>query len=331
MHSSTSNSSPLARAPKSRSMATIIIAIFIAIIFVGTSEIFWRQKNHVSFYTDSSARWSKVRDSIYKDNTVVLLGASRMHVGFSHDTFNKTFSNYHLANLATDGSNFIPILENLANDENFKGIILISATINTLTTDNPINSNLIYYQREWNIIRNLELYIDDKFQANLVSLNPNLTFSSILRSLKRSKKIPKKNYLNSQIDREINCDYSLADQNLFKKNNESFKSKTNLIKISNKNIEKINLYIKAIKNRGGKLVFIHFPISFTGQKVINNNIRYSIWKDFENKIDIPTLHYLDYPKLKRFNCPDGSHIDAKDKNKFTKDLIQILIDIKVLP
>jgi hypothetical protein len=50
------------------------------------------------------------------------------------------------------------------------------------------------------------------------------------------------------------------------------------------------------------------------------------WDRLAKTTRATTIHFKDYPSLSDFECPDTSHIDSKDGPRFTKALIDILVE-----
>ena len=48
------------------------------------------------------------------------------------------------------------------------------------------------------------------------------------------------------------------------------------------------------------------------------------WDAFAARTRAATIHFKDYPELSQFECPDYSHLDARDVPAFTKALAGIL-------
>ena len=102
----------------------LILGILLLIII----EYSWHLSGATAGYVDSKPRWSWVRSRISEQQGVVLLGASRMHFGFSHAAFRDRYPDTPLHQLAVAGSWPYASLRDLAHDEEFLGVVLISFT-----------------------------------------------------------------------------------------------------------------------------------------------------------------------------------------------------------
>jgi len=50
------------------------------------------------------------------------------------------------------------------------------------------------------------------------------------------------------------------------------------------------------------------------------------WDNLKNR-NLKLIHFSDYPELSKFDPPDGSHIDYRDKKLFTEYLFRIILKI----
>jgi hypothetical protein len=84
--------------------------------------------------------------------------------------------------------------------------------------------------------------------------------------------------------------------------------------------------VRRIQSRGGKVVFVCFPM---GGKLWEINERAYPKKDYWDFLASHSagtwIHFSDYPLLSGYNLPDWSHLDADGRLKFTKALTDILI------
>ena len=48
------------------------------------------------------------------------------------------------------------------------------------------------------------------------------------------------------------------------------------------------------------------------------------WDRIEPLTRIKTIHFLDYPQLSKYSCPDLSHLDEIDAPEFTRSLSVII-------
>ena len=79
------------------------------------------------------------------------------------------------------------------------------------------------------------------------------------------------------------------------------------------------------------MVFVRFPTTdehLAASEAVNPKAEF--WDRFAAATRATTVHFLDYPELSRFDCPDTSHLDKRDAPAFTSALGDILVEKGVL-
>ncbi len=124
MPSSTSNfERPVVAAPWGWILGSALIAV--CLLALGL-EIWLAQLGYRATALDSPQRWAEQRarvDGLGK-RALVLIGASRIQLGIDLEQLRRD-SHLEPVQLAVDGSSFVPVLEDLANDPNVTGTIMI--------------------------------------------------------------------------------------------------------------------------------------------------------------------------------------------------------------
>ena len=80
--------------------------------------------------------------------------------------------------------------------------------------------------------------------------------------------------------------------------------------------------VDKLRARGGKIVFVRFPMN--GElKAFENKItpRPAIWDPLLKQTAVPGIYFEDYPELASFTCPEWSHLSAGDSVEFTMRLV----------
>jgi hypothetical protein len=83
--------------------------------------------------------------------------------------------------------------------------------------------------------------------------------------------------------------------------------------------------VHKIEARGGRVIFVVYPES--GLVRAADDVRYPravFWDRVVPLVGGKGLYYADEPILKDFICPDGSHLDVRDKRRFTEALAKAL-------
>lgn len=91
--------------------------------------------------------------------------------------------------------------------------------------------------------------------------------------------------------------------------------------------QEIEQDVSLIQARGGRVVFVRFPVSGEFLEMEENLFpRTQYWDAFARQTQGLTIHFQDYEKLAGFVAPDGSHLDYRDAEKFSLALAAVLTE-----
>lgn len=81
----------------------------------------------------------------------------------------------------------------------------------------------------------------------------------------------------------------------------------------------------AIRARGGQVYFVMLPSSGLVREMERRRFpRAQFWDRFVALVGAPTLHFEDVPAMRDIVCPDGSHLDYRQRAAFTAALVEAL-------
>lgn len=336
-----------------------LIAISL-VMFIIIWDGFWVSKKVVPLPDDDANLWAYHRRRVAREGNevVVLVGSSRIQAGLDQAKFTE-LTGLKTVQLAIVGESPIPVLQNLAEDGSFKGTVICDLS-EFIAYQSETGQQKTEVVREW-LKSYQESKTSDDFEfwlrgfARYILARPHLGNNppDALKNI-----ITGQAFETISIDQKIkNVHPTFFDRTLIF-NVEDFltkEEKERLIEISRKDpvnamkyiiehnkprperflelANKVEGYVQQIQSRSGKVIIINFPMS--GELERLNEIafpREQFWDVLASRISATTIHYKDYPQL-QFECPDYSHIDAKDTPIFTENLVNILMDIdnKFLP
>jgi hypothetical protein len=74
--------------------------------------------------------------------------------------------------------------------------------------------------------------------------------------------------------------------------------------------------------RGGKIVFVRLPVFGELKSTEDENMpRTQIWEPLLKRTGVPGIYFEDFPELRGFHSPEGSHLSAGDSVEFSKRLV----------
>lgn len=324
-----------------------LFTAFLVITFIAGWEYYLRSKGIRPSYDDGEALWSDKRAMIYEpaDKATVFIGSSRHKYDLDIATWKKITGDNPIQ-LAMEGQSPLPVLDDLANDKNFKGKLVIDVTEILFFSTNPRNTTVpktrIAYYKKRTPAERFSFDVNHVLESEFVFLDKDY-FS--LNALLDRLKIPKRkgvfslpcncprDFENTSFDRQnIMTDEFLTDTNLqnqvkglwtfyAKNTSEPPPSGAKLDSI----LQKVKYDCDKILARGGKIIFVRTPSSgpfLMGEKMGYPRQKY--WDRILAITHLPGIYFEDYPAIAHFQCPEFSHLQQSDAIIYTKNLIQIL-------
>src|SRR5436190_4007929 len=133
--------------------AGLLALIFVSAIFTSW-ELYLRSQGRRLSYDDGGSLWSDKRKQVYEpsDKATVFIGSSRIKYDLDIPTW-QSITGDHAIQLSNVGSSPRLLLDNLAEDKNFKGKLVIDVTEFLFFSEAPyVNktpaANIAYYKRE---------------------------------------------------------------------------------------------------------------------------------------------------------------------------------------
>ncbi len=343
---------------KSWSIALVGFTCFLLLLEFNLRETGWEPS-----LSDSPLLWSRNRENaaLLGDKSLIIVGASRSQLGLDLEVM-ASESDYVPVQLSIDGSSFLPVLKDLAEDERITGNILVSFSASSLAPDESSDRaiewtsyyNQHYRHKSIEIYRSIDALIDDQITSKLVTRLLGARPMTVLLDWLDTAENMSGNYLMLFPNRERSADYSkvtmpdfylqrvahslnrdyLSDKRSL--SNDDLKSyyQQRISGLGNASddmvtpvTQEINNYLASIQQRGGNVVFIAFPTDKLVYEIMQARYPRQYFWDRITEEHRASIHFEDYAALQRFSLPDGSHLDKRDKAEFTKDLLHIIDDI----
>lgn len=335
----------------------VIGSLFIVLVSILFFEYNLRSRKWTPTVTDSPELWVQERrraSKIGKD-ALILIGGSRIQLGIDLNALEQ-LSPKKPIQLAIDGSNFYPVLKNLAEDTSITGDVIID-----ISEASIVNLHSLDKAQEW-----VEAYEEQGHQPLYKQVDQrlsNLLTSKMITKMEGAKPAkvindlvfhPKQNagiYLITHSNRSRDADYSKVKMPDFYINRvirhslmtlptdqaNSYQQVlaiyeaaiTNIppldLKVFEKNLDEFITLIQTIEQRGGRVIIVRMP---TSKLIWQMDLQRCPIELFWQKILArhPTsIHGALEPTLNKIDLPDGSHLDQKDKTEFTQQLYKIII------
>jgi hypothetical protein len=354
MPSSTSSSEPepviLRRIPELRWPRVAVVALVLALVGMGAWEAYWRvAQQYEASYRNSDGQWAEVRRRVdaHEPNTTVFIGSSRTLFDIDLDVW-KEETGVHGIQLALEGSNPLPVLTDVANDDDFGGLLVMGITPPLLflpgmglragalehyydeTPSQRISTRLSYPLETTFAYYN----IDTKLFTVLARQawwpdRPKLPFQQPevrkIEAMRRDRQADL--WERVETDPEFNAivtgTWRAILENLPPPPPEDvarahFKAM----------LEQVAGDVAKIRSRGGEVVFIRPPSSDVFREVERKvTPRERVWEPIIGAAGAVGVHFEDYPALSDVRTPEWSHISAEDKGRWTRALVGILREV----
>lgn len=356
MPSSISNSSDMKRIVPEQDwirLATRAVCITFFALFIW--EMYWRSQGYAPTLNDSKEAWSLVREQIDSGpKRTVLIGASRMLYDFDLYVWQKARSELPLQ-LSTVGTNGSIYLKHLAEETDFRGLLLVGITPPLLFVPEglPVETptQAIDFYKRFTIAQRLSHYLYTPSDLAFGFLQEtDLPLQKLFERAPISNRLDAKmpprlppHFLELDFNRqggmttkmEQDPKYQELVQNIWTPlftpppppphlSPEKFKEL--FMRHVDEVIQATRHQIEQIRKRGGRVVFIRFPSSHNVRMLEDKFApRKYFWDRLvnEGKPD-QAIHFEDYEQLQRFRCPEWSHLTRADAREFTRELLNLL-------
>ncbi len=333
-------------------------ALLVAIAVMGAIELGLRARGYSPTVQDSPELWSLHRRqaSNTSDRHLILIGASRVQLDLDLRVLREE-TGLHPIQLAIDGGSFVPVLSDLAADPSMRSSILVDYVDHVL--EGPGFDALA---AEWVALHRsrpqpweapslaTETWLGHAVRSRLASFADGATAMTSLVSRLISPNRTEQ-YLRTQPDRSRLADYSrvrmpefaisraahhigradLAGEQIIILERQSRiaaaiadTAPTQLSDTILRRIDAVARDVETIQARGGRVVFVRFPTSGAILAYDQRRFPASIMQTFRDRVPAPVLSFEEHVTLTGFDCPDGSHLDQRDRARFTRALAREL-------
>ena len=266
--------------------SSLVKAGILTVVLVVTSLVSWelylRNKGFETTYYDDPALWTHNRDMVYEpaDKATVFIGSSRIKFDLDIETW-QNITGDHAIQLACVGSTPIPLLEDLANDKNFKGKLVVDVTEGLFFSTAPPNArrpveNMKYF-KERTPAQRAGFHINHLLESQFVFLDKEwLSLGAQLDKLDISDRPGVYNFKGFPSDfgrvkfsrHEYMTDKFSADtvlQNKVKAIWDTFRKMSKDPPASGAKLDsildRVKVAVDKIKGRGGQVLFVRTPSS----------------------------------------------------------------------
>jgi hypothetical protein len=345
---------PTIDVPYDRPLPTLrlgIASIMAVIVFLGSIagwELYWRGYGAIPSYQNSDGSWAIQRRRLDhgEGNATVLSGASRVLFDVDLDMWER-LSGERPIQLALEGTSPTFLLEQLADDRNFTGRLLIGVAPDVFFSGFEYRAKVQKYYREETLSQRAGQWLSAHFiEPFFAFYDPDFALMTVLR---RQPWPPRSGVLsrvdvrklwtqgpdrNTRLWSKVETDpeYQKMAQDIWAQDFDippykimELSGPEEVQRVIDKQIDRATAAVSKLRTRGVQLVFVRPPSDGRYLEFENRELpRSTTWDVLLQRTGAPGIYFEDYPELQGYWLPEWSHLAAKERPRFTEALYGIL-------
>jgi hypothetical protein len=325
------------RAPAGSPGKLFAVALAITALLLGSIELLLRSSGGQPSVALSKSLYASNLEKALTDRdprTTLILGESRIRVGFSSHVFGGRTKEAPLYYVGTAGESPLAVFLYVAEKTDFSGKLILSLAEAWLS-DEPGKAPVLeqtqyivdYFENDWKLNEKLNEKLGHQLASTFVFRQKLYSITNLINSRLTRGKIPDyPNWRWNNPNGESFFDFTLAPQELVDGQVSMGKRVSELNDpMWLRNLSRLKRAIASIRERGGQVAVVRLPTG--GTWWANDRKRWPrdrYWSRIAAAVGPMAIHFLDIPGMKDFKLPDTSHIDYRDKESFTRKLLDAL-------
>lgn len=300
-------------------------ALILTLLILAAIECNYRKLGFRPMLADDERLWAKVRDAMRPDDPhqIAIVGTSRIREDFDVHAFSHVMDDAPVAQLAIEGSDGLLVLEDLSRDEHFRGLLVFDvvpwAVFGNMALHDDTSSEYIVYHAQHSWIDPIETRLRNAAQLTFAFERLNLARN--FKELRHQRPLEQPGFLTLDPDRGRRVDWTLASVQKRNQAAEQLMPADFCVPPAKlrENLHTLEAMIRRIESRGGRVALLCLPSTgAVGEAERAACPRQRYWDVLAATTSAITLHWMDDPRLLKFRCPDGSHLDMRDQIEFTR-------------
>jgi hypothetical protein len=310
-------------------------------------ELFWRAKGLApGDYNNTSALWAEARRKATGDATVII-GSSRVFFGADLGAW-AAAAGRRPVQLALEGTSPRVFLKNLAEDEEFRGLIVVGVTAPLFfTTDGGLRADALRYAKDETLaqcadhfmtkkLEGIVAFIDDQSRPKRqIAIWPFPLRAGMaprfqprkLESLgaDRDAQLWNRVLTDERYREEAKAMWALGIKNNTPPPGPDGKPPQMPDEAIAKVVAEVKANIDKIRARGGDVAFVQFPYGGVYTPAEDFGFpRARFWDRLLRETNSAGVSWHDYSALQGYDLPESSHLSASEATRYTRALVPIL-------
>lgn len=317
----------------------LAVALLLSAIALLAWELYWRDFGVLPGYHNSDARWAEQRRRIDRGEgkRTVIVGSSRLLFDLQLPVWERLAGERPIQ-LALEGTSPVAFLEDLADDPDFTGRLLVGVTPGLFFSGFALRIDALkHYRKEtpaqrsghrlstWLLEPWLAFYDEDFALVTVLKRQAWPTRPGVpVREAVRKISVSAADRNTRMWDKvENDPEYQAMAQRIWAQNFKPLPPEA-LAKAAQTRDEQIDKAVAAankLRARGVEVVFVRAPSADRLLEFERASLpRESTWDALIAKTGVPGIHFEDYPELQGYHVPEWSHLSASEADRFTAAL-----------
>jgi hypothetical protein len=318
--------------------------VMLAVMLAGW-ELYWRAYGVTPGYRNSDGQWVVQRRRIDagEGDKTVLIGASRILFDSSLPVWEK-ITGQRPIQLALEGTSPVPIMENLADDPNFTGRLVVDVSPDIIFTGFRYRASVLPYFRDQTPSQRTGDWLSMTFLEPYVAFyDPDFALATIVRRLDwplrpgmhphtMVRKLAEHDYdRNTHMWEKVVSDpeYRALARRIWAEDfNEpppEMDTPEKSQKVIDGEIAKAAAAIDKLRKRGVRVVFLRAPSDGEYYAYEQKYLpRDKTWDLLLQRTGAPGIHFEDYPALQGYELPEWSHMSPPEAERYTANYVPIV-------
>jgi hypothetical protein len=334
---------PFERAlPRLRAGPAVVLALLSFLLAMAGWEAYWRAQGGEPSYRNSDGLWATQRRRIDhgEGGALVAIGSSRLMFNLQLDGWER-LSGTRPIQLSLQGTSAMPVLEDLADDPEFTGTLLVGVTPGLFFSGRGLRENVVAYARRETPAQRASQWLSMHLLENRFAwYEPDFAlFAALARQdwprragVDRYAEVPKissttttdRNHrMWSRVERD--AAYARRVQQIWVQRRPTGpptpeQQAKNAAEIE-REIGRAVAAVAKLRARGVRVVFVRSPSA--GEVLEGELRRYpraTTWDVLLARSGAPGIHYEDHPDMQGLWLPEWSHLAGADADRWTAAL-----------
>jgi len=324
--------------------AILVGAFVLCAMLIGGWELYWRAFGVTPSYRNSDGQWVMQRRRIDagEGSKTVLIGASRTLFDTSLPVWER-ITGQRPIQLCLEGTSPIPILQNLADDPNFTGRLVIDVSPDIIFTGFKYRASVLPYLRNQTPSQRIGDWLSMTFLEPYVAFyDPDFALATVVR--RQDFPLRPGMHANTMVRKLATHDYD-RNTRMWKKvvDDPEYRALARSIwaedfgepppnmdtpeksqKVIDGEIDKAVAAIDKLRARGVRVLFVRPPSDGEYYAYEQKYLpRPKTWDLLLERTHAPGIHFEDYPELQGYVLPEWSHMSPPEAERYTAAIVPL--------